>query len=140
MKSDIDKQKKLIKQRRDEQKQLQHLWHEFLERDTYLTFEEKAIFLKEIKVLRRYSLYLIVNPISHSKIKRNREILNELRREIRKYNNTFIERRLSVKGVRFKGSSFLMSLMIFSNSLFGFATQSRDQILQIVQPNDSKNS
>ena len=51
----IDRQEKLINQRRDEQEKLENTWQEFLERERYLTIEKRA----EIKNCLRTFIFIL---------------------------------------------------------------------------------
>ncbi|MFX1392198.1 MAG: UvrD-helicase domain-containing protein [Promethearchaeota archaeon] len=93
-KETIHKDKKYLEKKKTEFKNLEKDWSNFLLEDTYLIYERKQEFLKKFSKLRKFPLYLYINPIIHQKIKNYKKKLLELRREIKKFNKKFIEQRL----------------------------------------------
>ena len=75
-------------------KTIEENWHTFLEKDTYLIFDEKRKFFKEINQLTKFPRRSLFKFRERGRIRQFRKKLHKLIDEINNYNDMFIKRRL----------------------------------------------
>ena len=105
-----DNDQKLSKKKQDflldvksSQEDLEKKWQAFLEKDTYFIFENKNKFLKELKQITKSPLRYKFDLKFYSKIRGAKKKLRKLKKEIEKYNDSFIKNRLKEYSSFFEG-------------------------------------
>ena len=76
------------------EKKQENDWRNFLKRDTYLIFDEKNKFFKEINQLVKFPRRTLFKLKVRGSIRHFRKNLHKLIEEINNYNHNFVERRL----------------------------------------------
>ena len=84
----------IFQEKNELKKKWENSWHNFLKKETYLTFNEKDQFITELGCLIKYSRINLFHLKPFLKIRKHKKELRYTKHKIIEYNEVFIARRL----------------------------------------------
>ena len=116
------KKDKLLEKLKTYQKNLEEEWNEFLKRYTYLTFDEKKVFLDKAKRIIKFPWYYRLSAKFFQDVQAIIQELRNLKGQIKIYNNSFSKSRLDNYTSFFEGKD--------DNLKFPFDSDQRQAIVK----------
>ncbi|MBA7580675.1 hypothetical protein ES708_22569 [subsurface metagenome] len=95
----------VFQEKNELKKKWENSWHNFLKKETYLTFNEKDQFITELGCLIKYSRINLFHLKPFLKIRKHKKELRYAKCKIIEYNEEFIARRLKDYDSFFEGTS-----------------------------------